>query len=99
MGKGEIARYKQFLLNFFFSHCVFKMLVLQTRKNQGLFGKGLRDHCSGETPLSNQPNIEDHLLQETTFIASLGWYLNTRYTVCDAVAVYIKDQDCVFCAV
>ena len=27
--------------NFFFSHSVFKRLVLQTRKNQALFGKGL----------------------------------------------------------
>ena len=27
--------------NFFFSHSVFKSLVLQTRKNQGLFGKRL----------------------------------------------------------
>ena len=27
--------------NFFFSHSVFKRLVLQTGKNQGLFGKGL----------------------------------------------------------
>ena len=26
---------------FSFSHSVFKRLVLQTRKNQGLFGKGL----------------------------------------------------------
>ena len=31
VGKGEIARYEQFLL-------VFKRAVLQTRKNQGLFG-------------------------------------------------------------
>ena len=38
-GKGEIARYEQFLL---FSQC-FKKLVLQTRKNQGLFGKMLND--------------------------------------------------------
>ena len=29
--------------NFSFSHGVFKRLVLQTRKNQGLFGKGLRE--------------------------------------------------------
>ena len=36
VGKGEI-RHEQFLL----SHSVFKRLVLQTRKNQGLFGKGL----------------------------------------------------------
>ena len=27
--------------NFSFSHSVFKGLILQTRKNQGLFGKGL----------------------------------------------------------
>ena len=38
VGKGEIAHYEQFLL----SHSVFKRLVLQTRKNQGLFGKGLK---------------------------------------------------------
>ena len=37
VGKGEIARYEQFLL----SRQCFKRLVLQTRKNQGLFGKGL----------------------------------------------------------
>ena len=29
--------------NFSFSHSVFKRLVLQTRKNQGLFGTGLRN--------------------------------------------------------
>ena len=36
-GKREFADYEQFLL---FSHSVLKGLVLQTRKNQGLFGKG-----------------------------------------------------------
>ena len=36
--KGEIARYEQFLL---FPLC-FQRHVLQTRKNQGLFGKGLK---------------------------------------------------------
>ena len=39
VGKGEIARYEQFLL---FPQC-FQRLVLQTRKNRGLFGKGLRE--------------------------------------------------------
>ena len=29
--------------NFSFFHSVFKRLVLQTCKNQGLFGKGLKD--------------------------------------------------------
>ena len=28
--------------NFSFSHSVFKRLILQTRKNQGLFGKGFK---------------------------------------------------------
>ena len=40
VGKGEIARYEQFLL---FLQCLQKTCtVLQTRKNQGLFGKGLK---------------------------------------------------------
>ena len=30
--------------NSFFFHSVFKSLVLQTRKNQGLFGKGVKSH-------------------------------------------------------
>ena len=30
--------------NFCFSHSVFKRLVLQTLKNQDLFGKGLNEH-------------------------------------------------------
>ena len=42
VGKGEIARY---VSNFAFSHCVFKRHVknqgMQTRKNQGMFGKRL----------------------------------------------------------
>ena len=36
--KAEIARDEQFLL---FSQCFQKRLALQSRKNQGLFGKGL----------------------------------------------------------
>ena len=32
--------------NFSFSHSVFKRRVLQTRKNQGLFGKGLKGFFS-----------------------------------------------------
>ena len=40
----ETLREKEKLLvtsNFSFSHSVFKRLLLQTRKNQGLFGEGL----------------------------------------------------------
>ena len=42
VGKGEIARYKQFLL---FPQCFFFLkLILQTSKNKDLFGKGLNLH-------------------------------------------------------
>ena len=34
--------------NFSFSHSVFKILVQQTRKNQGLFGKGLNATLTAE---------------------------------------------------
>ena len=37
LGKGEFAR----MSNFSFPHTVFKRLILQTLKNNGLFGKGL----------------------------------------------------------
>ena len=42
VGKGEIARYE--------SHSVFKSLVLQTRNNQGLFGRGFNtmENSEGE---------------------------------------------------
>ena len=42
--RWKTLREKEKLLitsNFSFSHSVFKRLILQTRKNQGLFGKGL----------------------------------------------------------
>ena len=42
--------------NFFFSHSVFKRLVLQTRQNQGLFGKGLKlnhEHLNSSSYVKN----------------------------------------------
>ena len=43
-GKKTLREKVNLLLtsNFSFSHSVFKRLVLQTRKNQGWFGKGLK---------------------------------------------------------
>ena len=46
-GKGEIAS------NFSFSNSVFNGLVLQTRKNQGLFGKGLREMVKLKKGMNN----------------------------------------------
>ena len=42
--------------NFSFSHSVFKRLVLQTRKNQDLYGKGLivSSSCNGSIFLANE---------------------------------------------
>ena len=43
MGRKQWEKEKLLVTsNFSFSHSVFKRLVLQTRKNQGLFGKGLK---------------------------------------------------------
>ena len=42
--------------NLFFSHGVFKRLALQTRKNQGLFGKGFK----------NAMNVTDYLILSKT---------------------------------
>ena len=42
--------------NFSFSHRVFKGLVLQTRKNQGLFGKGLNDRVDLENIVGKGKN-------------------------------------------
>ena len=63
MGKGEIPRYEQFS----FSHSVFKRLVLQTRKNQDLFGKGLNNHCV-------KPRLHRNRIScEYTRIFEFGW--------------------------
>ena len=53
VGKGEISRDEQFL----FSSSVFKRLVLQTRKNQGLFGKGLKSMLGKGENAGKQNNL------------------------------------------
>ena len=46
--------------NFSFSHSVFKRLVLQTRENQGLFGKG-SNHTGSQRPSDShsRPSIHE----------------------------------------
>ena len=47
--------------NFSFSHSVFKSLVLHTRKNQGLFGKGLIVNVNKKfTFLNSIKELNDH---------------------------------------
>ena len=59
--------------NFSFSHGVFKRLVLQTRKNQGLFGKGLR-----------YPNPEDRILNRVFWDISVV-LKETAPTISDSI--------------
>ena len=44
-GRKHFGKKEKLLVtsNFFFTHSVFKSLVLQTRKKQGLFGNGLKE--------------------------------------------------------
>ena len=74
VGKGEIAR-----------NSVFKRLVLQTRKKQGLFGKGLRHNVS-----TNQKSLFYNCTKigcssSAKFYNSICWYcmratsLNVRF--------------------
>ena len=45
MGRKQWEKEKLLITsNFSFSYGVFKRLVMQTRKNRGLFGKGLTDY-------------------------------------------------------
>ena len=59
VGEGEIARYEQLCL---FPKCFQKkVFVLQTRKNQGLFRKGLTYAywCSKRNVISNKRNTSN----------------------------------------
>ena len=59
VGKGEIARYEQFLL---FPQCFQKTDVLQTHTNKGLFWKGLKVNliilASQNSPPANPFNLD-----------------------------------------
>ena len=62
--------------NFSFSNSVFKRLLLQTRKNQGLFGKGLTlDHT---IPTLNDPEEESFrkttVEQEENEVTSISFF-------------------------
>ena len=54
--------------NFSFSHNIFKRLVLQTHKNQGLFGKGLNTINLVEEGLENKMGqAENNFFSPTLF--------------------------------
>ena len=60
MGKGEIAPNEHFS----FFQVVFKSLELQTRKNQGFFGKGLMSFANA---LNESKDCFPHFFSEDSF--------------------------------
>ena len=50
--------------NFSFSYSVFKRLVLQTRKHQGLFGKGLNLTTQSQVITSKMKNALENIMEQ-----------------------------------
>ena len=84
-GKGEIVCYKQFLL---FPQC-FKRFVMQTRKNQGLFGKGLMPERESQEILRCVTDLHD---VTTTVKIALNSYTKIHTNiVCNKEMIYIPN--------
>ena len=66
IGRKTVREKEKLLVtsNFSFSHSVLKRLFLQTRKNQGLFGKGLKGVCYG------RPLLQAWLLSDLNTISN-----------------------------
>ena len=64
MGRKHSEKKEKLLItsNFSFSHSVFKRLVLQTSKNQGMFGKGLNLKLLSANSFSLEESKICHLL-------------------------------------
>ena len=76
--------------NFSFCNSVFKRLVLQTRKNQGLFGKGLKPgiyygkgakHCGGKKEIGSyqQPLFFNNVFSVFLSYGCLTLYQTTYF--------------------
>ena len=80
--------------NFSFSHSVFKRLVLQTRKNQGLFGKGLStavqniDHDQARSENAVHHEFTREILRPIS--AGHSCYNNNSVYVCGSVCVCLS---------
>ena len=63
--------------NFFFSPSVFKRLVLQTCKNQGLFGKGLTSRSANTFNMNkSKPFPEQEILESSNLKGSADKIIN-----------------------
>ena len=61
--------------NFSFSYNVFKRLVLETRKSQGLFGKGLKLK-SNRLFKNNDAGLSWFLFQKEAILLNISWWLS-----------------------
>ena len=70
--------------NFAFSSSVYKRLVLQTRKNQGLFGKGLKQLLDSMYRCAGRRNITEILFKmvlNTIQSVSMLMYICTKHII------------------
>ena len=70
---------------FYFSHIVFKRLVLQTRKNKGLFGKGLKHQQ--QTAFENNVGKEE-IARNEQFLLFPQCFLLNKKTVSPFISIY-----------
>ena len=67
---------KLLIMSYFsFSHSVFKRLVLQTRKNQGLFGKGLK--------LLKTENLRKVVIRIFSIFHNIFYFFKTGFIISD----------------
>ena len=71
--------------NFYFFQIVFKRLVLQAHKNQGLFGKGLNILLNTSSVMAAEVVLAKYKVGMVKFWSLLGWFYkkrNIRKVVC-----------------
>ena len=98
MGRKHWEKEKLLVMsNFSFSRSVFKGLVLQTRKNQGLFGKGLNHDktstfCSNTAQLKMNNSIAHLSSGEKYFLIRKGKCTIRLHIICSLILIYIVGK-------
>ena len=88
-GKKTLLEKEKLLVrsNFSISYSVFKRLFLQTRKSQGLFGKGLREQCHNNVFFLYCSTGWTPLRQFTS-----SWKVTITMLDCLCVASFVRHQ-------
>ena len=75
--------------NFSFSYSVFKRLALQTRENQGFFGKGLKEASAKNVRCTGRRHVAETLKTAYKFIQSINQSINQLINQ----SLYMKEDD------